>query len=737
MSQQNNNNMAQALVPKRNGGGNTLLDNIKFKGKDPLFSGVSKTQKFSKKVGKNYKQNSGGRREQSFSKNPKKTQLANEKTLAVSNCKEDLLAPQSLLNFEYAPLRSYQASSNHHHSVKFRKSVTYNKEAFLQANCHFVVDDSQKEKYLVNTVDPDVLVDWEHILLVYLPTHQTPECPICLYPPKAAKMTRCGHVFCWSCILHYLKLDDKSWRKCPICHEAVHEKDLKSVILFERKKFARLENITMKLMKRSKNSLIALPADQWDVEKIDIQTWNDNSFNSSSKLMLGSSNAIVEHILMKEKDVLEAQLAEEIIDKSGNECFTNMALDKVKSQIEFYSCNRNEFITEKSAKEEKPRHIYGNESNLASLLAEQQIESDGEYAFTDDEEEQSPEENPLSLKSEDLEVEYSELCNVKEETVDEQKTRKDISTNLNITGRHRDFSESASSETSSCSHTITTPKRKSDSYYFYQAEDGQNIFLHSLNARCIIEEYGGLEQGPLQISGQIIDFECMTMTKELRKRYRYLRHLPISCEFIVCELMLRPPVLSRSTIKYFMPEFKKRKASRLKKIEEQRKFDRRASAARSRQEGYRVEFHYDDYEENAVKIDLNDDTDFPSNILSPENKHVTKEAKIAGPSFAQVMKDDSHPALPKKQTQAWNVQTPARNIKEELTNSMVPRLTSIDDEDCGPDIVAPSFQEMFSTAMFTTPLDINNKNNEKKTSGKKKKNNKGMLLFATGAQRKY
>ena len=32
-------------------------------------------------------------------------------------------------------------------------------------SCHFVVDESQKEKYLVNTVDPDVLVDWQHILL--------------------------------------------------------------------------------------------------------------------------------------------------------------------------------------------------------------------------------------------------------------------------------------------------------------------------------------------------------------------------------------------------------------------------------------------------------------------------------------------------------------------------------------------------------------------------------------------
>jgi hypothetical protein len=48
-----------------------------------------------------------------------------------------------------------------------------------------------------------------------------------LYPPTAAKITRCGHVFCWSCILHYLSLSDHSWRKCPICYESIYRKDLK------------------------------------------------------------------------------------------------------------------------------------------------------------------------------------------------------------------------------------------------------------------------------------------------------------------------------------------------------------------------------------------------------------------------------------------------------------------------------------------------------------------------------
>ena len=45
-----------------------------------------------------------------------------------------------------------------------------------------------------------------------------------------AKITRCGHIYCWTCVLHYLALGEKTWRKCPICYEAVHQKDLKRYI---------------------------------------------------------------------------------------------------------------------------------------------------------------------------------------------------------------------------------------------------------------------------------------------------------------------------------------------------------------------------------------------------------------------------------------------------------------------------------------------------------------------------
>jgi len=56
--------------------------------------------------------------------------------------------------------------------------------------------------------------------------NEPPCCPICLQHPTAAKMTRCGHIYCWACVLHYLALGEKTWRKCPICYESIHNDDL-------------------------------------------------------------------------------------------------------------------------------------------------------------------------------------------------------------------------------------------------------------------------------------------------------------------------------------------------------------------------------------------------------------------------------------------------------------------------------------------------------------------------------
>lgn len=169
-----------------------------------------------------------------------------------------------LLNFNYAPrdhndamtFSSFRSPANgHYRSNHHMKKTKYNKEQFLQATCQFVVNDNFD--YDAYTVCPDTLVDWNNVEQVIVQTAaEEPQCPICLFPPVAGKMTRCGHIYCWPCLLQYLSLSDKSWRKCPICYDAVHSEHLKSVISKPYPIYNVDDTVTMQLMCREKNSLM-------------------------------------------------------------------------------------------------------------------------------------------------------------------------------------------------------------------------------------------------------------------------------------------------------------------------------------------------------------------------------------------------------------------------------------------------------------------------------------------------
>ncbi|XP_055911157.1 RING finger protein 10 [Eupeodes corollae] len=163
-----------------------------------------------------------------------------------------------LLNFHYGPrefdnysgLNMFGKNANNNRSqVKKQK---YNKEQYLQANFQFVVNWKATQKVISS---PDTLIDWDLIEQINIQTTEEPQCPICLYPPLAAKLTRCGHVYCWPCILHYLALSDKTWRKCPICYEAVHTNDLKSTTIVQQVNFSVGNYISFQLMQRKKGSL--------------------------------------------------------------------------------------------------------------------------------------------------------------------------------------------------------------------------------------------------------------------------------------------------------------------------------------------------------------------------------------------------------------------------------------------------------------------------------------------------
>lgn len=68
--------------------------------------------------------------------------------------------------------------------------------------------------------------------------------------------------------------------------------------------------------------------------------------------------------------------------------------------------------------------------------------------------------------------------------------------------------------------------------------------------------YESLENCPSEISGKIIEKETGSMTPQLRKRLRYLQHVPITCQFEVIELELLPPTISEETVITFKGRYK-------------------------------------------------------------------------------------------------------------------------------------------------------------------------------------
>ncbi|EDS28961.1 conserved hypothetical protein [Culex quinquefasciatus] len=55
-------------------------------------------------------------------------------------------------------------------------------------------------------------------------------------------------------------------------------------------------------------------------------------------------------------------------------------------------------------------------------------------------------------------------------------------------------------------------------FYFYQASDGQPLFLHSMKTRMLQAMYEGLGKGPLNITGKIVQKDICSMSEDLRKR---------------------------------------------------------------------------------------------------------------------------------------------------------------------------------------------------------------------------
>jgi hypothetical protein len=126
----------------------------------------------------------------------------------------------------------------------------------------FVVKNQSRDVYLKNLFDANETVNWRDVILVRydMVSSTDVQCPICMEQLKdmvCPRITKCGHVYCWPCMLQYLDYQkEKSWKRCPLCFDAVYKLDLKHVEIRKNVYYKDGDTIKFDLIVRSRANTI-------------------------------------------------------------------------------------------------------------------------------------------------------------------------------------------------------------------------------------------------------------------------------------------------------------------------------------------------------------------------------------------------------------------------------------------------------------------------------------------------
>ncbi|RXM96250.1 RING finger protein 10 [Acipenser ruthenus] len=300
-----------------------------------------------------------------------------------------------------------------------------------------------------------------------------------------------------------------------------------------------------------------------------------------SKLLLASPSQVLQQVVWEERASLQRQYLEE--QHTPEACFIEAALQELKEREEALLKSWPE--KELTATEAKLEALTVSDPPLAEVTSEVWTNATPnskpvvQYSSAFDDEVIDP--DLLEEGASDCSPENEPALEPESELHQAPEPQSEPAPSTNTTER---------AQTGQC-ETALKPTGNGPYYYFYQADDGQQMFLHPINVRCLMREYGSLERSPEKISATVVEIEGHSVNEEVRRRHRYLSHLPLTCEFSICELALQPPLLSKETLDAFADDLEKRRHFRQKKAREERRRERRIEMEENQKQGRYPEVH--------------------------------------------------------------------------------------------------------------------------------------------------
>ncbi|KAF1947205.1 hypothetical protein EJ02DRAFT_499364 [Clathrospora elynae] len=460
-----------------------------------------------------------------------------------------------LMNFSLPPRPTNHQS--HGYGRNYRRNPTWglgsgyhavDKARYVHANYRFIVD--PRGDYRAQSVDADIHLDWNNVLQILASElSQEASCPICLGTPVAPRMARCGHIFCLPCLIRYMQSEDEGKapekkarsKKCPLCFDTIYTSETRPVRWYtgqEGEPPREGGDVVLRLVVRPAGSTLAMPRDGADSlgKDEDIPWYHAAEVTDYARVMRGGEEYMIRQLDMEIVKLEQQGKEDEVMFAEDSMEWTKKAIRSIRESKEKLRGIGNP--PEEPAKPVEPKTkrapIVFDEGVAPEMYTIQNASKSGhDFSVT----QSLPEATPTEVK--------------------DQRTMS-VSSQSSAAGHGISFTLAEMRNRQQHEHHNTPSE-----YFFYQAL--LHYYLSPLDIRILKAAFGNYASFPSTIlprvervsTGHVVD-------DELRKRTKYLAHLPYGCEvgFLECDWTdtVAPEVLQR-----FKPEIEKRRKKHTEK----------------------------------------------------------------------------------------------------------------------------------------------------------------------------
>lgn len=517
---------------------------------------------------------------------------------------------------------------------------------YVHANYRFIVD--PRGDYRAQSVDADIHLDWNSVLQILVSSQsQDASCPICLGTPVAPRMAKCGHIFCLPCLIRYMHSEDEGKaipekkarsKKCPLCWDTIYMTETRPVRWYvgqEGEPPREGGDVVLRLVMRSAGSTLAMPRDGADAlaDDEDIPWYHAAEVMDYARVMRGGEDYMEEQFSAEMRQLELQEKEDELMFGEDNVEWMRKAIRAIRDAKEKVKGigNPPEIPAKPGEpKAKKPPIIFHTSQDHTPdmYLAQNASKSGNDPAsqlhtgISD----AAPGHNPVERGEPSPSRKLSTSSHASRSSHGIGPTLAELRNR-----QHHDHSQ--------------TPSE----YYFYQAL--LHYYLSPLDIRILKAAFGNFASFPSTIlprvervsTGHVVD-------DDLRKRTKYLAHLPYGCEvsFLECDWT---DTVAPEILEHFKPEIEKRRKRNMDKETREEKARLRAekeeyaqfASARRKRPSISEQFSADDFQplvSNSVP-----DTAAPTDTDSASTSPPWPTRK--GQGFASLASPSTSPSAPR------------------------------------------------------------------------------------------